>query len=258
MELGFALAQRVESTEARNVAAWATEYIEAGGGITSFAGPSSPISHAIGVGMNGPVTGGDLDRIENFYWSRGAPTSIDLCPLADPSLAELLGRRGYRITEFNNVLVALLPQPSAAPPAAGIRIVSAGEKEIWTRTMIAGFFERDELSEEELAIGAGVFRMPHAAAFLAEADGVPAVAATACAGGGLLYLFGDSTLLRFRRRGLHSLLIQARLQWGAAQGCDLVSACTLPGSVSQRNYQRAGFIVAYTKMNLCRNFDQSR
>jgi GNAT superfamily N-acetyltransferase len=203
--------------------------------------------------MNSPVTGADLDRIENFYWSRGAPASIDLCPLADPSLAELLGRRGYRITEFNNVLVTSLPCPAAASAAAAIRIVAPEEAGRWTRTMIGGFFERDELSEEELAIGAGIFRMPNAGAFLAEPDGVPSAAAAACARDRLLYLFGDSTLPRFRRLGLHAALIQARLAWGVSQECNLAAACTLPGSGSQRNYQRAGFVIAYTKMTLCRD-----
>ena len=35
-----------------------------------------------------------------------------------------------------------------------------------------------------------------------------------------------------------------------AQGCDMATASTLPGSVSQRNYERAGFEVVYTKVTL--------
>ena len=31
--------------------------------------------------------------------------NIDLCPLADPSLADVLGERGYRCVEFGNVMV---------------------------------------------------------------------------------------------------------------------------------------------------------
>jgi hypothetical protein len=32
-----------------------------------------------------------------------------------------------------------------------------------------------------------------------------------------------------------------------AEGCDLAGASVAPGSVSQRNYERLGFQVAYTK-----------
>jgi hypothetical protein len=251
MELGFGLARLMETTEAQNVAAWAAEHIAAGGGIASFAGPASPISHAIGVGMNGQVTKGDIDQIEEFYNTRGAASNIDLCPLADPSLMEELGRRGYRITEFNNVLVTALPK-DVENPADSVRIVNISEAELWTRTMITGFFERDELTPDELALGYAVFQMPHAGPFLAEVDGIPAAAGAACANGPVLYLFGDSTLPVFRRKGLHLSLIRSRLKWRAANGCTLAFASTLPGSGSQRNYCRAGFTIAYTKLNMCR------
>jgi GNAT superfamily N-acetyltransferase len=251
VELGLALAQRIEGSEARNVANWASEHIEIGGGIASFAGPTSPISHAIGVGMQGPVTEADLDRLEDFYGRRGAPSSLDLCPLADPSLAEMLGLRGYRITEFNNVLVVPITPGSRTCPAV-VRIAQRHECEVWTRTMIAGFFERENLTAEELAIGASLFAMPGAAAFLAEVDGVPAAAGAAAITSKVALLFGDSTLPRYRRRGLHTAIIEARVAWAAGFECDLATACTIPGSGSQRNYQRAGFHVAYTKMNMVR------
>ena len=41
-----------------------------------------------------------------------------------------------------------------------------------------------------------------------------------------------------------------KLNEAIAQGCDLVTASTLPGSGSQRNYERLGFVVAYTKVTL--------
>ncbi len=251
MELGLALARLIELTEARNVAAWAHEHIEAGGGVASFAGPSSPISHAIGVGMNGPVTESDIDSIEQFYRSRGAPANMDLCPLADPSLMETLGRRGYRITEFQNVLVSNV---LACDPPPGVRIAGPDEAGLWTRTMLAGFFEKTEFTAEELTLGDGIFSMPSAAAFLATSEGAPAAAGAACLRGGVAYLFGDSTLPLFRKRGLHSALIRARMAWAAAGESTLAAACTVPGSGSQRNYLRAGFAVAYTKMNMCRDW----
>jgi hypothetical protein len=48
---------------------------------------------------------------------------------------------------------------------------------------------------------------------------------------------------------LHRELISARLYEALAQGCDLATASTLPGSGSQRNYERLGFEVVYTKID---------
>jgi len=245
---GLALAQRLECSDAENARVSAEEYIDVSGGVVAFGGPSSPLTHAIGIGMNGPVSESDLDRIEVFYRERGAPSNIDLCPLADPALMERLGRRGYRITEFNNVLYRDL---DGAPERTSlVRILEPAD--VWARTMISGFFGRDDLSADELAIGLSLFRMPGGTAFLAEIDGAPAAAGAARLQGTLATLFGDSTLLRFRGRGLQPAIIARRLAWAAEHRCELATAATVPGTVSQRNYMRLGFQIAYTKMNMLR------
>jgi GNAT superfamily N-acetyltransferase len=245
------LARRLEHSEARNVAELSSETLEICGGVACFAGATSPISHAIGVGLSGPVTESDLDRMEEFYKSRGAHSNIDLCPLADPTLMERLGRRGYRITEFNNVLMMRL---NAATPDPRVRVVASDELEVWSRTCITGFFGRDELTAEELALGANLIAMKGAKAFLVELHSAPAAAGAAAIRDRLLLLFGDSTLPKARGNGLQPALIRTRLAWGIENGCDLATACTIPGTVSQRNYQREGFLVAYTKMNMLREF----
>ena len=45
-------------------------------------------------------------------------------------------------------------------------------------------------------------------------------------------------------------LIAARLNEALARGCDLATASTLPGSGSQRNYERMDFQVVYTKVTM--------
>jgi len=93
--------------------------------------------------------------------------------------------------------------------------------------------------------------MPGALCYLAAAPTCePAGAAAAAVYSGLATLFADSTIARFRRGGLHSELIAARLNEALAQGCELATASTLPGSGSQRNYERLGFEVVYTRVTL--------
>ena len=251
----LALARRLELNEARNAAELSQVYGETtpriGGGEVAFGGPGSPLSHAVGVGMQGPVTAAELDELEEFYRSRGTLINVDLCPLADPSLAELLGKRCYRIAEFNNVLVrAALPVPEGAD--ARIRRAGEADRDAWARTTMHGFLEREELLQPEMDLASLLYGMPSGVPWLAEIGGAPVAAAGMAVRDGLAMLFGDATRPGYRNRGLHTALIVARMQYAAERGCDLITASTLPGSGSQRNYERLGFRVAYTKMIMLR------
>jgi GNAT superfamily N-acetyltransferase len=64
---------------------------------------------------------------------------------------------------------------------------------------------------------------------------------------------GSSTIPELRRRGLQSALLHERMRYAFDHGCDLAMMVTLPGSESQRNAERKGFQIAYTrtKWKLC-------
>lgn len=249
MFLDRALAQRIEDAESLN-ASGCGEAVPVAGGYAAFAGAGSALTHAIGLGMHGPVTASEFDRMEEFYRSRGAWVNLDFCPHADPSLLELLGSRGYRIVECSNVLAG----PVAGSPDARVRLAQPGEEALWSRTMLEGFFLRTDLTMAELEMAARLFRLDAATAWFGMAHGSPAAAGAMNVRGKLALLFGDSTLEKFRGQGLQLALIRARLARAAAEGCDLATASTLPGSVSQLNYERAGFRVVYTKLNMQRDW----
>jgi GNAT superfamily N-acetyltransferase len=249
-----ALARRIERAAAFDAKACAPAHsgsatLDAGGGVSVFVGAESPLTHAIGVGLDGPVREAELNGIEAFFRSRGAPVSFELSPLADPGLFQALGERGYRITEFNNALVKRL---------AGLEIVFTprvrraigGEDDVWAHVLGEGFFEKSELANEEMDIGRDLFRMSGSLCYLASVDGVPGAGAALTVRDGLATLCADGTIARFRGLGLQRELIAARLNEAAAQGCDLATASTLPGSQSQRNYERMGFEVVYTKVTM--------
>lgn len=258
----LALARRLEAADARNAALLAEAHqrlrgteppvvLTIGGGAVAYAGAGSPLTHAIGVGMNGPVTPADFDAIEDFYFSRESNVNIDLCPLADASLTELLGARGYRIVEFNDVMARRVAGPvEFADPR--VEIITADNFEKWARTLAAGFFEH-EPSEDELDIGRNLTAMEDAVAYLARVNGVAAAGGAASVHGGLASLFGDATLTSYRGRGLQTALINARLADAWSHGADLATASTVPGTVSHRNYERCGFRVVYTKLNMQRD-----
>ena len=123
-----------------------------------------------------------------------------------------------------------------------MRRALAGEADLWSHTVGRGFFEQPELTTEEMDVGRAIFAMPGAMCYLAVGGDRRtgrrrgrwpfAAAWPRC--------LPTAPFARFRRRGLHRELIAARLNEAVAQGCDLATASTLPGSASQRNYERAG------------------
>jgi hypothetical protein len=248
---GKALARRIEAAEAavaRECSGPAVEIFEVAGGSAIFAGPESPLTQAIGIGMDGPVSEADLGALEAFFRQRGAPVKIELSPLADQSFIHVLGARGYRITEFSNVMFRWLEGfvPSEVPRVSR---VTAPDEERWSLAVGQGFFEQDQLSEDEMNIGRAILGMPGACCYLASDGGQPAGGAAMSTRNGLACLFADSTIKEFRGRGLHRELIAARLADALALNCDAVTASTAPGSISQRNYERLGFHVAYSRVS---------
>jgi hypothetical protein len=54
-----------------------------------------------------------------------------------------------------------------------------------------------------------------------------------------------------RRRGLQAALLHERLRYAFDHGCDLAMMVAEAGSESQRNAERRGFRIAYTRTKWC-------
>src|SRR4029077_19122462 len=72
------------------------------GGFAIYCGAGSPVTQAVGLGLEGADSEEEFDRLEDFYRSRKEPVRVETCPLADASLVRHFGERGYRVTEFSN------------------------------------------------------------------------------------------------------------------------------------------------------------
>ena len=66
-------------------------------------------------------------------------------------------------------------------------------------------------------------------------------------------LFGAGTLPDFRARGIQTALLGLRMKLAAQAGCELAVIVTQGGTTSQRNAERLGFRVAYSKATLVKN-----
>lgn len=226
------------------------EVLPLGDGILTYQGPDSPISRVVGLGMNGPVTPDLLAQAEAFCQERGAHTRVDVSPFSDRSLCELVGNRGYRTAWFLNVLIRpVMPEDAdlATPPhGVLVRPIVPEEREMWASLVSTGFGGG--------AVEPGVPNIAYTntftrdvTCFLATVDGEPAGGGALETRNGLATCFSTSVLPTFRRRGVQTALLRARLAAAAAAGCDVVTVMTSPGSGSQRNVQRSSFQVAYTR-----------
>jgi hypothetical protein len=222
------------------------------GGHMSFCGLGSPIGRAVGMGLDREFTAADLDHIEEFYRLHKAPAQVDLCPLHDPALWELFKERGYAITELNNVLYRKLDPAEVFPPApAGceIRRSTPDEAEV-TGAIVESAFFPDGAPEAFRGLIAPLYEMENALAFVATVDGKR----VAC-GTGLVVrqhkvfaLCGAGTLAEHPGRGLQTALLRARMAAAVVAGCEYAVVVTQGGTTSQRNAERLGFHVAYSKV----------
>lgn len=266
LHLTLELARRIETAEARAAietaelmdrqragTSAAIEHIA--GGTAIYCGPDSPVTQAVALGLNGPVTDDDMNRLENFYRTRSETVRVETCPLADASLITQFRQRGYYATEFSNVFAASLQADGlptlfrpALPPNTTIEKVAAEDLDLWTLTVAEGFAETFPVTKEMLNVMKLFAQGPHTECYLALVDGKPAAGGTLATRDGVAGLFGASTIPAFRNRGLQTALLQARIERARAAGCDVVVSLARPGGPSERNIARHGLQTLYTRI----------
>jgi GNAT superfamily N-acetyltransferase len=227
-------------------AAWC----EVSGAYALFDGVDSPLTQTFALGLQGEVTPVELDRIEQFFQERNAPVFHEVSPLAHSSVLPLLNAHGYQVHEFTSVLwrpTTLDDQP-AGDYRITVRPVEDAEHDLWARVGAEGWSHLPELTTflEELAT-VNAARQNHIP-FLAEIDGVAVAAGGLAIVDGVALLAGASTVPAARRQGAQRALLEARLHYATAHGCDIAMMGASPGSDSQRNAERQGFRIAYTRV----------
>lgn len=258
--LDLQVSKRIEWAEAEAAVDCATALKEQGsetaetekvaGGFAIYCGANSPVTQAVGLGLDGPVTKAEFDRLEEFYFSRKEPVRVETSPLADKTLFEFYGERGYRVTEFSNVMARPLGQSYASHPVPGIEIALAKPEELklWTLTVAQCFAENYPVTEEILNVMQLFATSRNTECYLARIGGRVVGGATLSLRGRTAGLFGAGTLVEYRNRGVQTSLLHARLDRAGKAGCDLAVSLALPGSRSQRNITRTGFQTLYTRV----------
>lgn len=255
------LARRLEWTEAQGnvdfVEARAKAFpdrgatwIEVAGTYAMFDGVGSPLTQTFGLGISEPMTAEHLDTIEEFFRSRGAEVFHEVCPLADASVWPLFKERSYHPVELSNVLYrpisVHLRLDASRNENIRVRVAEKNEIDLWAQISSEGWSEFAELADFTRELNQ-VVAHSEGLRFLAELDGQPIGSGALRIARDVALLAGASTIPTSRRQGAQLAMLEERLRYAAAQGCTVAMMAADPGSGSQRNAERNGFRIAYTR-----------
>jgi hypothetical protein len=222
--------------------------LEVAGGCGVYAGPGSPMTQGLALGITEPLREADFDRLEAFL-GRGGPIQVEVAAVADPSVEALLRARGYSKVEEQRVHYRDLAEPLVPPPPspAEVRPLRPGEDAQWSRAIGQAFFGQEEVPQEIADLMLPTTRCPSSIFYGAFLDGELVGGGTLGVIGRVAVLSGTGVRAAFRQHGAQRALIHARLEAAVHAGLRWAVSATQPDSGSHRNLERAGFRVAYPK-----------
>jgi len=223
-------------------------WMECGGAFAVFDGVNSPVTQTFGLGLFEDLTSGTLDTIEQFFFDRGANVDHELSPLVGVASLRLLCERQYRPIEISSMMCRAVERPTGALGNITVRVIGPEEAAVWADVSARGWAHQNpELFDFMKEFGVLSAARKHSPCFLAEMDGVPGAAGVLSIHDGVALFAGAATVPEMRRRGLQGALLQERMRYAADHGCDLAVMVAEAGSNSQRNAERKGFRIAYTR-----------
>lgn len=179
-----------------------------------------------------------IDEILSFYGGLGLRPWLEATPgveLGIPAGATLLG--------FQTVLYGTAS--TGTEPA--LRVRETDDSVPTARLLLDAFGVPSEIAERHAPALAEATARTAGRMYVVELDGRSVAAAILTSRDAIGYLAMAGTLPDFRGRGCQSALIAARVSAAADVGCELIVATAEFASASQRNIERAGLSVAYTK-----------
>ncbi len=211
-------------------------------------GPGRFVNRAIGISLD-ELDEASLDELEAFFEKAGVPPSIELCSWAKPDLIVALASRRFAPVRFNDLLVTdarAVDDRTGINPAVAVRRVDEASRSDWHRTFVDGFATTPEDRRLNDELATVLVHVPDAVHLLAELDGEFVGCGSLYRQGRVGWVGGGATLPQFRRRGIQTAMLDARIVLARELGCDLIAATATSASASSRNMQRHGFTLAAT------------
>lgn len=272
----FAALARLEegrlSAGVREVAAVAVPMM---GGWACRDEPGNWLNYAAGCGLAGPVSRDEVRALRRLYEEAGIEPRLEICPFIDPTLTRALADEGFVVRNFETVYYrGLDAERSGAagdgandpanggwralgPPGLEILVLDPSDEaalDDFARTALSGFLPEGvtEFPQAFMDSSKRVARQAATVCIRAMLDGACVGAGAMEVRGPVACLFGVSVRPAFRKRGVQRAMLAWRLREAARRGAVVATIGSRPGVATERNAQRAGFRVAYTKLVLVR------
>lgn len=196
---------------------------------------------------------GWIERILSFYESKQRKPQWEITPgrVEAAYLAELASK-GFYHSGYHTAMVVVLGNripndQMSCPPGIRIESMNADQFNVYALIHCRSFGLSDEGIPPVAANNAVLYDRPGWRFYLAYVDEQPAATAAMYLHGDVASLTFSATLPAFRRRGLHQLLIQRRMEEALQEGCNMVVGQCAWLSPSQRNMERCGMQLGYLK-----------
>lgn len=237
---------------------FAVEHINTG--VMLYGGKDSWWNQARGLGMDGPVTDQELDRLVEFYASRGTVPQIAVSTYAHPSLFQGLAVRNFVVKECGHVLIRKLHRkenfwarwPYERPGGVSVEIVDPTDEQAmhaYAEVQSSGFRPANTaMTPDMLDFNRSVLMHPRCKGFAIRMSGEIVATGAVELGHDISALRGATVLPEFRGRGLQAMLMIARLDEAREFGSKLMVVQARVGVATERNALRLGFSMAFAKL----------
>jgi len=251
---------KIAEVDARRMAQVMREVGGGGEAINSgwmvYDGPGSWATYAAGLGLSGPVTSTEIQRLIDFYDAHGVDAQIQTTPYQDPSLFRSLSEHDFVPDDFTIMLVHDLEE-IPKPRLPGLKFVKVDPRNdahirTFVETQEIGFYGPALAPPGIDAITERVARHPRCRLWILKLDGQ-------IVGSGGLEVFEDNAVLiagavdpDARQQGIQSAFISYRLQIARKLGLSYALVGSVPNGGTERNALRHSFVPVMTQVFLRR------
>lgn len=191
-----------------------------------------------------------LDEIIEWYRSNRNACRFDVVPgIATPRLMAALTRRGFHHSSFYGAFYteATFEQNYTPPIDVVIERIPSGDRILMADIYAAGFnlpAKSQPVMKDSLK---ALFDSPTTRFYGAQINDKLVAIGLLFMSDSVGYLASTTTLPQYRNRGCQMALIHQRISEAALEQCSMIVAHANFGSASQRNLEKAGLRMAYTK-----------
>jgi len=229
---------------------WGSESFELADGYAVLFGPGLYVNRALGAGLEADISDAQLDLLKERSRAVGVPPAFEVNEHTLPSVAPLLAAHGFCAGQTTAwMLRSLDGDLPRCDRSVEVEVVGSESLAAWQAATATGWgLVHASTRRASDAFAAAAFDAQVPGLLLARsADDRRVIGCAALSlRGDLAVLGGMSTLPDERGKGVQAALIASRLHLAADAGCARAATSVGPGTQSQRNLERQGFIRSHT------------